>query len=121
MKNLEQIRAADALPAAKDLNRSAVNRLPALILGNGLLATIAFCHGDSSGDNRGQMARALLATARYLHGQNLLEAEHKKLDAFASDLSRRNSLHLQHVTTEALAFIGYLRRFAQKDLPSNNP
>jgi CRISPR-associated protein Cmr5 len=115
MKNLEQIRAAAALEPAKALDRSAVNKLPAMILNNGLLATIAFCHAESSGSNRPQMASALQATARHLAGQKLLESETSDLIAFARDLSGRDSHHLQRATAEALAFIGYLRRFAKKN------
>ena len=60
MKNLEQIRAAAALEPAKTLDKAAVNKLPAMIMSNGLLATIAFCHAESSGGNRSQMATALM-------------------------------------------------------------
>jgi CRISPR type III-B/RAMP module-associated protein Cmr5 len=114
MKNLEQIRACAALEPAKGLNRKAINKLPAMILSNGLLATIAFCHAESSGENRSEMARALLATARHLAAMGHLHGNSNDLTAVAKDLSDRDSRHLQRVTTEALAFIGYLRRFAQK-------
>jgi CRISPR-associated protein Cmr5 len=115
MKNLEQIRAAGALEPARTLDKSAVNKLPAMIMSNGLLATIAFCHSESSGSNRSQMATALMATARHLAGQNLTTGGTDDLMAFAKDLSGRDSHHLQRATAEALAFIGYLRRFAKKD------
>ena len=115
MQNLEQIRAAAALEPAKTLDKSAVNKLPAMILGNGLLATIAFCHSESSGENRSQMARALIATAKHLAGQGLIDSKNTDLEAFAKELAARDSHHLQRTTTEALSFIGYLRRFAKKD------
>lgn len=119
MKNLEQIRAAGALEPAKSLDKKAVNKLPAMIMSNGLLATIAFCHAESSGNNRSQMGNALMATARHLAGQDLALAGNADLMAFAKDLSERDSLHLQRATAEALAFIGYLRRFAKKDKNAN--
>jgi CRISPR type III-B/RAMP module-associated protein Cmr5 len=115
MQNLEQIRAAGALDPAKALDKSAVNKLPAMIMSNGLLATIAFCHSESSGSNRPHMVNALMATARHLAGQNLASPNAGDLMAFAKDLSARDSHHLQRATAEALAFIGYLRRFAKKD------
>jgi len=115
MQNLEQIRAAAALEPAKTLDKSAVNKLPAMIVGNGLLATIAFCHSESSGENRSQMARALIATAKHLAGQGLIDSKNTDLEAFAKELAARDSHHLQRTTTEALSFIGYLRRFAKKD------
>jgi CRISPR type III-B/RAMP module-associated protein Cmr5 len=114
MKNLEQIRAVAALDPAKKLDKSAINKLPAMILGNGLLATIAFCEAESGGDNRSDMKSALFATTEHLAGQKLLAAPHKSLLEVVKDLSNRDSHHLQRATTEALAFIGYLRRFAKK-------
>lgn len=119
MNNLEQIRAAAALNAAKSLDKSAVNKLPAMIMSNGLLATISFCHAESSGENRSHMATALMATAHHLAGQNLASAGNSDLKDLANDLSRRDSNHLQRATTESLAFIGYLRRFARKDKTAN--
>lgn len=113
-KNLEQIRAAAALIPAKTLNKSAVNKLPAMIMSNGILATIAFCQSESSGGNRDEMASALRATAKHLGEQGLTAKNLPNLLAFAEDLSRRDSHQLQMATTEALAFIGYLRRFAVK-------
>jgi CRISPR type III-B/RAMP module-associated protein Cmr5 len=115
MLNLDQIRAAGAFEPAKTLGKSAINKLPAMIMNNGLLATIAFCHSESSGNNRKDMANALMATARHLAGQNLAAPNAADLVALAKDLSGRDSHHLQRATAEALAFIGYLRRFASKD------
>ncbi len=115
MKNLEQIRAAAALEPAKSLDKAAVNKLPAMIMSNGLLATIAFCHSESSGSKRSHMATALMATAGHLARQNLAAPGASDLMALTKDLSGRDSHHLQRATAEALAFIGYLRRFAKKD------
>jgi len=115
MKNLEQIRAANALDPAKLLDKAAVNKLPALILSNGLLATISFCASEGGGDNRSHMVRAIKATANHLAQRGLIAQGCSELDAFARDLSGRSSQHLQRATAEALAFIGYLRRFAKKD------
>ena len=116
MKNLEQIRAAHALEPAKTLDKAAVNKLPALILTNGLLATISFCASEGGGDNRSHMARALQSTAEHLARCGLVANQTTSdLKVLAKDLSGCSSLHLQRVTSEALAYIGYLRRFAKKD------
>ncbi|MCS1410349.1 MAG: hypothetical protein M2R45_03541 [Verrucomicrobia subdivision 3 bacterium] len=116
MKNLEQIRAAEAINSAKDLDRAAVNKLPAMILTNGLLATVAFCNPESSsGKNRPAMTKAMERTAKYLATQGLNRAANQGLKEFAEDLSSRDSVHLQRTTEEALAFIGYLRRFAKNN------
>lgn len=115
MKNLEQIRAAGAIEPAKKLDKSAVNKLPAMIMSNGLLATIAFCHSEGGGSNRSHMVEALKATASHLAKAGLTGKDVSGLESFAKDLSQRNSIDLQRATEEALAFIGYLRRFASKD------
>ncbi len=117
MKNLEQIRAAAALPAAAatDLSRSAVNKLPALIMQSGLLATGAFCDAEGGGKNREDMKKALEATAEHLAQRSLLATGTKTLKAMIDDLSKRDSRQLQAATSEALAFIAYLKRFAPKD------
>jgi CRISPR-associated protein Cmr5 len=115
MKNLDQIRAAAAIVDAADLDKKAVNKLPAMILTNGLLATAAFCLSESEGKSRGGMKSALEATVKYLEQQRFISKGSQSLEALISDLSKGSSLELQHATSEALAFIGYLRRFATKD------
>jgi CRISPR type III-B/RAMP module-associated protein Cmr5 len=115
MKNLEQIRAANALEPAKELSRSAVNKLPAMILANGLLATAAFCNAEGGGENRGDMKKALEATAKHLANRGHLTPETKTVAGMIEDLSKRTSHELQRATAEALAFIAYLKRFAPKD------
>jgi CRISPR-associated protein Cmr5 len=117
-KNLEQIRAATALNPAKSLDKAAINKLPAMIINNGLLATTAFCISDSNGKNRTDMAKALDETAKHLAGRAILTQGTGDAEAMIKDLSARDSYELQRATAEALAFIGYLRRFAQK---SKNP
>ena len=115
MKNLEQIRAAHALEPAMGLSRSAVNKLPAMILTNGLLATAAFCNAEGGGENRGDMKKALDATARHLAARGHLASGTNNVADLIQDLSRRSSHELQRATAEALAFIAYLKRFAPKD------
>jgi len=115
MKNLEQIRAANALDPAKELSRSAVNKLPAMILTNGLLATAAFCNAEGGGENRGDMKKALVATAKHLASLGHLSSNTYTVEGMITDLSQRCSHELQRATAEALAFIAYLKRFAPKD------
>lgn len=123
MKNLEQIRAAHALKHAQSLDRSAVNKLPAMILANGLLATAAFCDAEGGGDNRKDMKKAMDATADHLQDRGLVKLDksntkesssESSTKAMIKDLSKRDSHHLQAATSEALAFIAYLKRFASK-------
>ena len=115
MKNLEQIRAANALEHAKQLSRSAVNKLPAMILTNGLLATAAFCNAEGGGENRRDMREALAATAKHLAKCSIISSGVDTIEKMIEDLSQRQSSDLQRATAEALAFIAYLKRFAPKD------
>jgi CRISPR type III-B/RAMP module-associated protein Cmr5 len=115
MKNLEQIRAANAIKPAKDLSRSAVNKLPGMIIANGLLATAAFCNAEGGGENRGDMKKALAATAKHLAGRGHLQNGTDTVEGMIQHLSQVDSQELQRATVEALAFIAYLKRFAPKD------
>ena len=116
MQNLEQIRASHALEPAKKLDRKAVNRLPAMILANGLLAAAAFCDAEGGGNNRKDMKAALNATAAHLAQRGLIATGKNTAKGIIEDLSGRDSKHLHRATSEALAFIAYLKRFApQKD------
>ena len=114
MQNLEQIRAAHALEPAKNLDRSAVNKLPAMILANGLLAAAAFCDAEGGGDNRKDMKAVLNATAAHLAERGLIATGKNTAKGIIEDLSGRDSQHLHRATSEALAFIAYLKRFAPK-------
>lgn len=114
MTNLEQIRAKMALEAADSINKKAVNKLPALIINHGLLATAAFCQSESKGENRSDMALAMDKTTQYLSKINKISPDAKNIEDLLCQLSQKSSLHLQNATFEALEFIGYLRRLAVK-------
>ncbi len=122
MKNLDQIRAAAAdklLPHGQKHNfdRSDVVGIPALILTNGLLSAAAFCCEEGK-DKRQGMKRAFDEIAEHLKNRGLTTASSGP--ALISDLANRNSLDLQRATTEALAFLAYLKRFAVKKDKSSN-
>lgn len=114
MQNLDQIRAAAALRAAATLDRSAIAKLPGLILGNGLLAAAAFCDAEGGGDNRGHLSRAMTSTAKHLAGRGIAKAGTDDIKTLIADLSSKDSLTLQRATAESLAFLSYLKRFAVK-------
>lgn len=115
MKNLEQIRAAAALPVADQVRRSAISKLPGLILNNGLLAAAAFCDAQGGGNNRPDQATAMTAVARHLAARGIVGNQVTTIPAMIADLSERDSLALQRATHEALAFLSYLKRFATND------
>lgn len=129
MKNLEQIRAAHALsfwhptrgeaPSARGVNQGdVVNKLPALIVANGLLQTAAFARSKGGGHEE-----LMLAVFRFLchRDRGLLPPPpqprpgENELDTYIrllSDGQDANSHRLQAATAEALAYLGYLKRFA---------
>jgi CRISPR/Cas system CMR-associated protein Cmr5 small subunit len=116
MQNLDQIRAAAAdklLPQGQkhDFDRSDVVGIPALILTSGLLAAAAFCCEEGK-EKRAGMMRAFHGIAAYLKSRNLTTATTGQ--ALITDLATKDSLTLQRATAEALAFLAYLKRFAQK-------
>lgn len=114
MPNLEQIRAAHALHQAteRELKKAGVDKLPGMIINNGLLATAAFSLAGAEG-NRTQMAQALEATAAHLSAQRYLAPNNGTLNGMIQDLSAGNSLKLQRATQEALAYLSYLKRFSK--------
>lgn len=115
MKNLDQIRAAAALEPAKTLKRGAVSKLPSLILNNGLLTAAAFADAEGGGENRGHLKSAMIATVKHLAKRGIVSAGIEDVSSFISDLSGKDSLTLQRATSEALAYLAYLKRFANPD------
>lgn len=120
MKNLEQVRAAAAMAACDKTSRQAVSKLPALILGNGLLAATAFATetAKGGGNKRPEMAAAMDAMASHLAANSPISClgECENALGMLKMLSEKgSSLELQLATREALAFLGYLKRFATKD------
>ncbi len=91
-----------------------------MIIANGLLAATAFAmESKGSGYKREAMAAALNGTAQHLanpiHGLTVL-AGINDAGAMTKALSEKaGSAELQRATTEALAFIGYVKRFARRE------
>lgn len=131
MKNLDQIRAANALAAAQskqrdkfEFTRADVAGFPALIIQNGLLAAFAYAAEDGKSTRAG-LKFACDRTADHLsrHGIAVL-VNRTDTKALIKALSQAPStgLDLQRATSEALAFFSYLKRFAVKEQPNrNNP
>ncbi len=92
-----------------------ISKLPSLILGNGLLATLAFAKSKGKGHEKlmlevvghlpSEGISAMPAHARGVAGDGALDPAIRKL-------SESDSLVLQRATAEALAYLGYLKRFA---------
>ena len=119
MQNLDQLRAAHALSESKHTDKSSVAKLPSMLLTNGLLATLAFATEDGK-KPREKMKAAADALARHLSNSNLALglpelAACKTGSALCTQLAKGESLTLQRATTEALAYLSYLKRYASKE------
>jgi CRISPR type III-B/RAMP module-associated protein Cmr5 len=121
MENLDQIRADNALvacslkppssqrPAHHRVAEQAVTKLPALIVNNGLLAAVAFVQKKG-----GELLTAMDAVAWHLADTRIsrLPQDCGNSQGMVRHLTASNSLVLQLATTEALAFLSFLKRYA---------
>jgi len=122
---LEQGRAAFAYQRAEDakktLNKakeykSYVKKLPMLIKTNGLGASIAFAY--AKGAKNGKVETTNPWGLLYTHIEDWLLFDEKKLLNFekgslARELTKTDSAIYRSVTVEVLAFLTWLRRFAE--------
>jgi len=126
MQNLEQLRAAAALEFWRQ-NQNAnqgqdggnvVSKLPSLIINNGLLATLAFAK-DKAGGHQALALAVVQFLARSEVGVIPQPAGFRQgegpLDPFIGALTANDSIVLQRATSESLAFLAYLKRFAPGD------
>jgi CRISPR/Cas system CMR-associated protein Cmr5 small subunit len=129
MQNLDQIRAANALKAAKakegqnfKFTRADVAGFPALIIQNGLLSAFAYATEEGRSTRAG-LRFACDCTADHLsrHGIPVLAGIANAVDLIeALSAAPATSSDLQRATAEALLFFGYLKRFAAKEQPNSN-
>ncbi|MGB9603807.1 MAG: type III-B CRISPR module-associated protein Cmr5 [Verrucomicrobiia bacterium] len=124
MKNLDQIRASNALKKAKDISKSDVNRIPALIVNNGLLATLAFATEMRESENgqkkyaREKMKQIMDCIAEHLSGDEIGIDVLKGCTNASKLLDRLTNVSfydLQKATDEALHYLSYLKRFAMEN------
>jgi CRISPR/Cas system CMR-associated protein Cmr5 small subunit len=119
MKNLEQIRAANALAYAKagqntrgQQGGNVLKKLPALVMGNGLLAAGAFAYAQRPDSG---WRTCFDHIAKHLAHPEIAIAPHQdttdKLMDFLS--AKADSQVLKLATEEALAWLSYARRFEQ--------
>jgi len=125
MKNLEQIRAANALAYANagvstkgKQGGNVLKKLPALVMSNGLLAAGAFAYAQRADSGWktcfDHIAKHLAhPDVGITPGQDNLE----KLMDFLS--SKADSQVLKLATEEALAWLTYARRFEMPEPPGN--
>ncbi|HOK76096.1 MAG TPA: type III-B CRISPR module-associated protein Cmr5 [Verrucomicrobiota bacterium] len=122
MKNLEQIRAANAIAYAEagvntrgTKGGEVVKKLPALIMSNGLLAAGAFAY--AKGEDEGWYV-CFDHLARHLAHPDVGILPHDKHDlkSLMDHLtSEADSAALKQATDEALAWLCYAKRFVKKE------
>lgn len=109
MENLDQVRAQHAHGKAGMVDKAYVDRLPSMIVNNGLLAAAAFAATDNQKDKLGQVVAAV---ADYLKSRGLLRGENTA-ENLCRELSAQPSEVLRIATAEALAYLCFLKRFAK--------
>ncbi len=116
MQNLDQLRAAHAIKEARETDKSSVSKLPAMLLSNGLLGTLAFA-AEAEKPKRAKMKAAVTSIALHLAQSALGMPELAGVttaESLATKLAGGEALTLQRATTEALAYLSYLKRYAPK-------
>jgi CRISPR type III-B/RAMP module-associated protein Cmr5 len=132
MKNLEQIRAKNALAAhigeGADGGESVAKKIPVMIRENGFIAAMAFAkeylddakkkaeknkkqfnpNDKYTGKGYVDVFNAIIA---HLKDVNQLHGIPADFDGFLDGLCKEDSTVLRAVTAEAMAYLNYLRRF----------
>lgn len=124
MKNLDQIRAANALNVnireGKGGGESVAKKVPAMIRENGILGAAAFAFDAGVGyEDVFNAVIAHLATVGCLpsaapKSSPSPSSSQSLLSAFIAALGAADAATLRAVTAESLAYLNYLRRFAKK-------
>ncbi len=119
--NLELIRARHAFEACSKMDfggkdgGEVVKKLPPMIRENGILGALAFA---IEGKNKTIGYRNAFDTIS-LHLQALGKVNSVNAENLFNELIASDSLKLRDVTAEAMLYLNYLRRFAEKTGGSN--
>lgn len=115
MTNLEQLRAKDALEAARTIGQGAEGgeavekKVPAQIIANGFIGALAFAIEKGAG-----YADVFNAVIKHLNNIGAMQGiAHTDLKGFLAELCGKNSAQLRAITEESMAYLGYLRRFVK--------
>ncbi len=121
MKNLEQIRAQSAIKFADEVasgqssargaeGGEAIKKIPPMIMGNGILATLAF----SLEPRREGFASIFSALAKHLASNEIgITPGVSDASSLIRHLTEADSATLKLATAEALEWLGYARRFVK--------
>lgn len=118
MKNLEQIRAKNALEAATGRTfqgagkGEVVKKIPTMIRENGILGALAFAQENDEKTGHADVFRCIIQHLTTI--QKMPGSGRKDLQGFIDDLCASDAQVLRMVTTESMSYLNYLRRFAAK-------
>lgn len=118
MKTLDQIRAEWAWKKVQGVDEKYKNLakgLPALVMSNGLMQTLAFLEGKADKDRRNEYAKLADHILRWLghrEAQVLQPEEAADFNSSMTALSQCDSLLYQRATEEALAILKWIRYLA---------
>ena len=110
MITLEQKRAKDAWAKTEKYEKKHINfakGLPALIMNSGLLQVLAFCH--EKGETHAKVASDL---CQWLTTQSMKAKPFTDLKSFLDQLMNASPSEDQAITTEAFAYLRWLRQMA---------
>ena len=111
-QTLEQKRAKHAWDKAAHYTKEHSNfakGMPALIMNSGLMQVMAFCHEKGSKESQKHTEQVAQHLRDWLHEQCKTP---KEFDKFMQHLMEADPRHFQDVTTEAFAWLKWLRQMA---------
>ena len=115
MKNLDQIRAKNALAArigkGSGGGESVAKKVPVMIRENGFIAAMAFAKEKSKEGKETGYKDVFDAIIVHLKDIEQLHGLSDDFDKFLAGLCEKDSVVLRAITAEAMAYLNYLRRF----------
>lgn len=113
MQTLDQLRAKYAWERVQDSTKEyggLAKSMPALIMSNGLLQTLAFLKGKGKAEHDRLLADILFWLAD--KSCNVLSANGKNFKMGMAELAQSDSMKYQRATEEALAILRWIRHLA---------
>jgi len=121
MKNMEQIRARNALkcPTASGAKGGElIKKIPPLVMNHGLLATAASAYEDLAKNEHKKQGWGTVFDHIAIHLADkeigILKPENDNLEKMMGELTNGDSNQLRKATNETMAWLTYARRFVKK-------
>ena len=114
-QTMEQKRAADAwrcCQGCSDEYKNTAKGLPALIMNSGLLQVLAFLHEKGSKSSQMHCEKLGLHLRSWLCRQFRKELPQDEFGVFMQSLMKAEPHKFQHITTEAFAWLRWVRQMA---------